>query len=74
MSAAGKHGTLWSPAEVEQLESMLSKQVDLTEIAAQLGRTQKAVETKISTIQRQRYGPKGGRQQRRYNGASFFLS
>jgi hypothetical protein len=75
MSALGSHRTRWSPAEVERLESMLSEQADLTEIALQLGRTEKAVEAKAYSIKRQRNGRKAGKHhQRRLSGASFFLS
>jgi hypothetical protein len=45
MTAVDKRGAPWSPAEVEQIESMMSEQIALTEIAVQLGRTEKAVET-----------------------------
>ena len=75
MSAARKHRAPWSSAEVEQLESMMSEQIDHKEIAALLGRTEKAIEAKFSELQRQRYGHKAGKRlQRRSNGASFFLS
>jgi hypothetical protein len=75
MSAVSKHRAPWSPAEVEQLESMMSEQIALTEIAVRLGRTEKAVETKFNGLHRQRHGPKAGKRlQRRTNGASFFLS
>ena len=71
----GKHGMLWSLAEIEQLESMMSEQVALPEIAVQLGRTEKAVEAKFSDLHRRRHGRKPGkREQRRETGASFFLS
>ena len=72
---AVQQGSPWSPAEIEQLETMLSEQVALTEIAVRLGRTEKAVEAKFYGLQRQRHGPKAGKRlQRRTNGASFFLS
>ena len=74
MSSLVKRGTPWSLAEVEQLETMLSGQFKSLEIANQLGRTEKAVKSKIYAIRRQRNRPKSGRQQRRHNGASFFLS
>lgn len=74
MGVVGKHGTPWSSAEIEQLESMLSKETDLKHIALQLGRTEKAIETKAGAIKRQRNPSRGKRHQRRNSGASFFLS
>ena len=75
MGAVVKQGAPWSPAEVEQLESMLSEQIALRDIALQLGRTEKAIQAKFYGLERARNGPKAGKRlQRRTNGASFFLS
>jgi hypothetical protein len=75
MGAVVKQGAPWSPADVEQLELMMSKQTALAEIAVQLGRTEKAVEAKVNGLQRLRNGSKAGKRlQRRSSGASFFLS
>jgi hypothetical protein len=73
MSDVGKHRTPWSSAEIEQLESMWSKQ-NLKDIALKLGRTEKAIEAKALAIQRQRNPSRGKHYQRRNSGASFFLS
>jgi hypothetical protein len=75
MSAAGKHGTRWSAAEVGQLEAMVIQQIDLTEIAFRLRRTEKAVQAKLWGLRLRRPDGRGlKRKQRREKGASFFLS
>lgn len=74
MSIVGKHGTPWSSAEIERLESMLSKQIGLKDIASQLGRTEKAIDAKAHAIRRQRNPTQKKHYQRRISGASFFLS
>ena len=75
MDPVGRHREPWLPTEVAQLEAMIAQEIDPEEIALRLGRTGKAVQTKIWAL-RLRSGDRGvaKRKQRRANGASFFLS
>jgi hypothetical protein len=54
---------------------MMRAKVDLKDITARLGRTEKAIEAKFYSLHPRGSGPKAGkRQERRSKGASFFLS
>jgi hypothetical protein len=74
MNNGGKHGEPWSATDLAQFETMFDQQIGLSEIAAQLGRTERAVQVRMWALQRRRGVSKGKRNQRRLNGASFFLS
>ncbi|MBA3511580.1 hypothetical protein [Sphingomonas sp.] len=75
MPALRNHGRLWSASDIAELKSMVAQQIELREIAAQLGRTEEAVATKLYGLYgRHTTRVSGKRQQRRRNGASFFLS
>jgi hypothetical protein len=71
---APKHGAPWSLNEIAQLKSMVARQIALKEIGAHLGRTEEAVTGKLYSIGGSRARQPGKRQQRRRNGAAFFLS
>jgi hypothetical protein len=76
MTSIRKHGTPWSSSDVEELKWMVRRQTARNEMAAQLGRTEEAVQAKLYTLLGSRTAAARStkRQQRRYNGASFFLS
>jgi hypothetical protein len=75
MNKGERHGAPWSAADLAQLELMVSQQTALSEIAAQVGRTERAIQARLWKLERQRNrGPRSARNQRRHNGASFFLS
>ena len=77
MSAGGTLRARWSAEDVAKLEDMLARQIDMKEIASQLGRTEHALESKIERLRTAKVKPSDGvgkRRHRRLNGASFFLS
>jgi hypothetical protein len=70
-----KHGAPWSPAEMGELRSLAGQQLDRRVVAAKLGRTEEAIAAKLYKLSgRRTTHATEKRQQRRLNGASFFLS
>lgn len=67
MNPTGRRGATWSQDDVAKLRSMLAAGLTIAEIAAELGRTEAAVETKRNKLR----GPSSRRSRA---GAAFFLS
>jgi hypothetical protein len=77
MGGRGERSRPWSAVDVSRLESMITEQLERHEIAAQLDRTEHAVQAKVAALRRQQGTSAvgvGRRGQRRSNRASFFLS
>ncbi len=75
MSTKGNRPVPWSPDDIAKLNSMTDDGIGRDEIAAELGRTKAAIDAKLSLLHRDSTGSAPRRrQQRRNNGAQFFLS
>lgn len=75
MSAKGERRDLWSPQDIAKLKLLIDQRLNRDEMAVELGRTQRAVEAKAHQLRRlEAKGAASRRQQRRKNGAQFFLS
>jgi hypothetical protein len=75
MPVLSNHRQLWSANEIAELNSMVARRIHRKQIAAQLGRTEAAIDAKLNQLHGRRPTREAlKRQQRRRSGASAFLS